>query len=294
MAGSKKSHKKSRKKSHKKDLSKKNLERKHAKSKKRPDSKGEKDSGPKNKRSGGKNAAAGESGAQPAKKAAKKESAPTKSAPTKSAPRESAPRESAPTKSASKESAPRESAPRESAPRESAPKRSAPEAPAPAGSAPAVRRPATGPAPKPRPAVRRSGLQAGSSSTGAELPSTVERSDQHAQATWSAVHDAALDQYGEGERAHRTAFAALKNTHEKMGDHWEAEAESGPSDSRAASPGRDQSTTAGGVDATASRAQLYRLAQRLDIPGRSRMTRDELSQALQRANDQATARARQD
>jgi len=280
MAGSKKSHKKS----HKKDLSKKNLERKHAKSKKRPDSKGEKDSGPKNKRSGGKNAAAGESGAQPAKKAAKKESAPTKSAPTKSAPRESAPRESAP----------RESAPRESAPRESAPKRSAPEAPAPAGSAPAVRRPATGPAPKPRPAVRRSGLQAGSSSTGAELPSTVERSDQHAQATWSAVHDAALDQYGEGERAHRTAFAALKNTHEKMGDHWEAEAESGPSDSRAASPGRDQSTTAGGVDATASRAQLYRLAQRLDIPGRSRMTRDELSQALQRANDQATARARQD
>jgi len=265
MAGSKKSHKKS----HKKDLSKKNLERKHAKSKKRPDSKGEKDSGPKNKRSGGKNAAAGESGAQPAKKAAKKESAPTKSAPTKSAPRESAPRESAP-------------------------KRSAPEAPAPAGSAPAVRRPATGPAPKPRPAVRRSGLQAGSSSTGAELPSTVERSDQHAQATWSAVHDAALDQYGEGERAHRTAFAALKNTHEKMGDHWEAEAESGPSDSRAASPGRDQSTTAGGVDATASRAQLYRLAQRLDIPGRSRMTRDELSQALQRANDQATARARQD
>jgi len=280
MAGSKKSHKKS----HKKDLSKKNLERKHAKSKKRPDSKGEKDSGPKNKRSGGKNAAAGESGAQPAKKAAKKESAPTKSAPTKSAPRESAPRESAPTKSASKESAPRESAP----------KRSAPEAPAPAGSAPAVRRPATGPAPKPRPAVRRSGLQAGSSSTGAELPSTVERSDQHAQATWSAVHDAALDQYGEGERAHRTAFAALKNTHEKMGDHWEAEAESGPSDSRAASPGRDQSTTAGGVDATASRAQLYRLAQRLDIPGRSRMTRDELSQALQRANDQATARARQD
>ena len=264
MAGSKKSHKKSRKKSHKKDLSKKNLERKHAKSKKRPDSKGEKDSGPKNKRSGGKNAAAGESGAQPAKKAAKKKSAP------------------------------RESAPRESAPRESAPKRSAPEAPAPAGSAPAVRRPATGPAPKPRPAVRRSGLQAGSSSTGAELPSTVERSDQHAQATWSAVHDAALDQYGEGERAHRTAFAALKNTHEKMGDHWEAEAESGPSDSRAASPGRDQSTTAGGVDATASRAQLYRLAQRLDIPGRSRMTRDELSQALQRANDQATARARQD
>ena len=280
MAGSKKSHKKS----HKKDLSKENLERKHAKSKKRPDSKGEKDSGPKNKRSGGKNAAAGESGAQPAKKAAKRKSAPLKSAPLKSASKESA----------SKESAPKQSAPLKSALRKSALRESAPEATAPAGSAPAVRRPATGPAPKPRPAVRRSGLQAGSSSTGAELPSTVERSDQHAQATWSAVQGAAVDQYGEGERAHRTAFAALKNTHEKVGDHWEAKAESGPSDSRAASPGRDQGTTAGGVDATASRAQLYRLAQRLDIPGRSRMTRDELVQALHGANDQATARARQD
>ena len=160
-----------------------------------------------------------------------------------------------------------------------------------AGRAKAERRPPSGPALSPRPAVRRSGLKT-PTPAGAEVPSTVQRSDAHAQATWSAAHDSAVEQYGEGERAHRTAFAALKHTYEKVGDHWEAKAEAGPSDSRAASPGRDEGTPAGGVDATASRAHLYRLAQRLDIPGRSSMTKDELVRALQKANDKATAEAR--
>jgi len=160
-----------------------------------------------------------------------------------------------------------------------------------ASRAKAERRPPSGPALSPRPAVRRSGLKT-PTPAGAEVPSTVQRSDAHAQATWSAAHDSAVEQYGEGERAHRTAFAALKHTYEKVGDHWEAKAEAGPSDSRAASPGRDEGTPAGGVDATASRAHLYRLAQRLDIPGRSSMTKDELVRALQKANDKATAEAR--
>ena len=160
-----------------------------------------------------------------------------------------------------------------------------------ASRAKAERRPPSGPALSPRPAVRRSGLKT-PTPAGAEVPSTVQRSDAHAQATWSAAHDSAVEQYGEGERAHRTAFAALKHTYEKVGDHWEAKAEAGPSDSRAASPGRDEGTPAGGVDATASRAHLYRLAQRLDIPGRSSMTKDELVRALQKANDKATTEAR--
>lgn len=54
-----------------------------------------------------------------------------------------------------------------------------------------------------------------------EVPSTVQRSDHKAQRTWSKAHDSAVQTYGEGERAHRTAFAALKHTHEKVGDHWE-------------------------------------------------------------------------
>jgi len=50
--------------------------------------------------------------------------------------------------------------------------------------------------------------------------------------------------------------------------------------------------TAGGVDANASKAHLYELAQRLDVPGRSQMSKDELVEALQRANDRESARAR--
>jgi hypothetical protein len=36
-------------------------------------------------------------------------------------------------------------------------------------------------------------------------------------------------------------------------------------------------------DAGPSRAELYRVAQELDIPGRSKMTKDELAAAVQRA-----------
>ena len=128
-----------------------------------------------------------------------------------------------------------------------------------------------------------------------DLPSTVARSGRKAQETWSKTHDSAVDQYGEGERAHRTAFASLKHTHEKVGDHWEQKDEKGPSDAQAARTGaaaRRGGPTAGGVDANASKAHLMDLARRLNVPGRSSMTKDELVQAIQRANDRETARAR--
>jgi cation transport regulator ChaB len=53
-----------------------------------------------------------------------------------------------------------------------------------------------------------------------DIPSTIQRSPKKAQETWAATHDSAVEQYGEGERAHRTAFAALKHSFEKVGDHW--------------------------------------------------------------------------
>jgi len=131
-----------------------------------------------------------------------------------------------------------------------------------------------------------------------ELPSTLERSEPHARATWVKAHDSAVQTYGEGERAHRTAFAALKHGYEKVGDHWEPKAEKGPSDPQAAL-GPDGGSadgarpTAGGVDANASRRHLYDLAKRLDVPGRSTMSKAELVEALDRANRRETARARQ-
>ena len=116
--------------------------------------------------------------------------------------------------------------------------------------------------------------------SGTDLPSTLERSSRKAQETWLATHDSAVEEYGEGERAHRTAFASLKHSFEKVGDHWEEKDHKGPSDS------------AGGVDANASKTHLLDLAGRLDVRGRSRMTKSELVEAIQTANDRATAAAR--
>ncbi|MGI8667706.1 MAG: ChaB family protein [Jatrophihabitans sp.] len=130
-----------------------------------------------------------------------------------------------------------------------------------------------------------------------DLPSTIQRSPKKAQETWGATHDSAVEQYGEGERAHRTAFAALKHTFEKVGDHWEPkdDGRKGPSDAQAARTGaaaRRGGPTAEGVDTHASKAHLLELAKRLDVRGRSRMTKAELIEALQQANRRATDRAR--
>lgn len=129
-----------------------------------------------------------------------------------------------------------------------------------------------------------------------DLPSTVARSDRHAQEVWSKTHDRAVETYGEGERAHRTAFASLKHSYEKVGDHWEPKPRRGPSDERARDPAaRDgRGRTAEGVDASASTRHLYEVARRLGVQGRSRMSRDELIAAIERANRRATARARGD
>jgi hypothetical protein len=123
-----------------------------------------------------------------------------------------------------------------------------------------------------------------------ELPATLQRSPKKAQRTFAETHDAAVEEYGEGERAHRTAFASLKRGFEKVGDHWEAKAKKGPSDEGAATPGR-KGETKGGVDANASKAHLYDVAKRLDVEGRSRMSKDELVDAIQKANARETRKA---
>lgn len=125
-----------------------------------------------------------------------------------------------------------------------------------------------------------------------ELPSTLQRSDEKAKRTFAKAHDAAAEQYGDEERAHRVAFSALKHTHEKVGDHWEPKEESGPSDDQAAGGVDTDRPTAGGVDARASKRHLYELASRLEIKGRSTMTKQELVDALQKANDRESALAR--
>ncbi len=123
---------------------------------------------------------------------------------------------------------------------------------------------------------------------------TLQRSEAKAQRTFAKAHDSAGEEYGESERAHRVAYAALKHTYEKVGDHWERKEQAGPSDERAEAGAGTERPTAGGVDANASKAHLMDLARRLDVRGRSSMNKHELVEALQRENDRETRRASRD
>jgi len=124
-----------------------------------------------------------------------------------------------------------------------------------------------------------------------EIPSTIARSPKHAQEIWAKAHDAAVETYGEGERAHRTAFAALKHSYEKVGDHWEEKAEPGPSDDKAAGGVGTRADTQEGVNANAPKAHLIDLARKLEIRGRSSMTKDELVEAIKKENAKRTRAA---
>ena len=117
-----------------------------------------------------------------------------------------------------------------------------------------------------------------------EMPDTIRRSPRKAQRTWAKAHDAAVDQYGEGERAHRTAYAALKHTHEKVGDRWEPKDHKGPSDpgTKPGGPNRRRETF-GGVDVEGhTKQELYERAKKLGVEGRSKMDKKELARAIAR------------
>ncbi len=123
-----------------------------------------------------------------------------------------------------------------------------------------------------------------------ELPGTLKRSPKKAQETWIETHDSAVESYGEGERAHRTAFSSLKHSYEKVGDHWEPKDEKGPSDPQAARSGaqarRGDAETFGGVDVEGNtRGELYERAQKLGIKGRSTMSKKELARSIARRQD---------
>ncbi len=128
-----------------------------------------------------------------------------------------------------------------------------------------------------------------------ELPSTLRRSPAKAQRTFAKAHDSAIGEYGDEKRANQVAWAAVKHSFEKVGDHWERKAggKRGPSDEQAAGGRGTDRKTRGGVDANATKDHLLKLAKKLDISGRSAMRKKQLVEAIQRANDKRTAKARQ-
>lgn len=123
------------------------------------------------------------------------------------------------------------------------------------------------------------------------MPDTLKRSPERARHLYATVLENAEKQYGPGERASRTAMAALKHSFEKVGDHWEAKRRRGPSDPRSQQTSskakrQGKGETYGGVDAIGNtRSALYERARALRIPGRSSMNKAELARAIAAQQD---------
>jgi cation transport regulator ChaB len=121
-----------------------------------------------------------------------------------------------------------------------------------------------------------------------KMPSTIKRSPKKAQDTYEETLESAEKTYGgNGGAAHRAAYAALKHSFEKVGDHWSPKKKKGPSDAEAAESGppgsHPKKKTAGGVDARGNtKEELYERAKKLDISGRSRMNKSQLARAIAR------------
>jgi cation transport regulator ChaB len=121
-----------------------------------------------------------------------------------------------------------------------------------------------------------------------DLPGTLKRSPRKAQRTYAKALDSAHEQYeGDEERAHRVAFSAVKHSFEKEGDHWQPKAEKGPSDPQAAKSGaaarNSRTPTGGGKQVGTTKQELLEQARKLDVPGRSKMSKDQLTRAVAKA-----------
>ena len=120
-----------------------------------------------------------------------------------------------------------------------------------------------------------------------ELPGTLERSPKKEQHTYEKTLDSAHEEYGDEERAHRTAWAAVKNLAEKKGDHWELKDRTGPSDPRSKKSQQEKregkGETFGGIDVEGNtREELMERAKKVGVKGYSHMRKAELAKALQR------------
>ena len=128
-----------------------------------------------------------------------------------------------------------------------------------------------------------------------DVPSTIARSDDKAVRTYKKTLESAEDSYGDGERAHRAAFSALKHTHEKVGDHWE------PKEERAR-PTRRPTERGRRTERPKADGRGRRRERQQGPPGRggqearhhrtSTMTKAELVDEIRKANARATRQAR--
>jgi ChaB len=119
------------------------------------------------------------------------------------------------------------------------------------------------------------------------MPSTLKRSPKKAQDTYEKTLENAERECDDEERAHRTAYAALKHSFEKVGDRWEPKDRKGPSDPESAIGGDPKKhpnfKTFRGVDYYGhTKDELYERAKKLGVSGRSKMAKEQLAEAIGR------------
>lgn len=137
----------------------------------------------------------------------------------------------------------------------------------------------------------------GDSGEFAPLPSTLKRSPKKAQDTYEETLESAEKTYDGDERAaHRAAWASVKHSFEKTGDHWEPKAERGPSDPRAEQHGPGASAPSyGGVDVEGkTKDQLLAEARGLGADVTTHMNKDDLAAAIEKANRREDRKRRED
>src|SRR4051812_46425731 len=120
-----------------------------------------------------------------------------------------------------------------------------------------------------------------------ELPGTLKRSPKKVRKTYEETLDSAHEQYDSEERAHRTAWSAVKHVAEKRGDHWELKDEPGPSDPQAAQGGRaardrPRKTYGGGDGEGSTKDELYARPKEPEIDGPPNMSKEQLAGAIAR------------
>ncbi len=125
-----------------------------------------------------------------------------------------------------------------------------------------------------------------------EMPETIKRSSKKAQRTWRETNDNAVREYGEGEAAHRTAYASLKHSFEKRGDRWVPKKEKGPSDPRSAQPTAKaiagEGRTYGGLDYYGhTKRELIEIAREVGAKVTTHMSKDQIAEAIARRQKRA-------
>src|SRR5258705_5704111 len=102
-----------------------------------------------------------------------------------------------------------------------------------------------------------------------DLPSTLKRSARRAQDTYAKAFDSAVATYGAGDRARRSALAAVRGSFKQTGNHWEPKATTrGSSNSQATRRSNSRPGRAVNVDADANKDQLLNMARRMHISAR--------------------------